>query len=351
MARQTAEILSFERPVPGNPVVAASALRDISGDSGSNLDIDGQGVAARARHQRIFGNAAETNRRKRQGPMLMGWGIMGAQDVAAAIGNSAANGTIDDNTREALAPLRSGVEFAGQAIGTMGYAMVGVQAAFVGAGVVSDVRSAGRKAGNTIAREVTEEVAEAGTRTAAKASAGEAAEAGTKAAARTVAGEAAEAGTKTAARTVAAEAAVEGASRGLFGRILGAAGNVALGAGRLLKKVPVIGGLVTAGFVAYEMASHVRRGDFDDAFDAAVIGGAEIVGSTAGFVVGDAARTATREFMIRNGYADEDVWMGDIQSLVVAGRDVYDQFQESAQAPANYTHAPVATVDLALRAA
>jgi hypothetical protein len=74
------------------------------------------------------------------------------------------------------------------------------------------------------------------------------------------------------------------------------------------KKVPVVGALVTVGFVAYEAGSHALKGEYGKAGAAVAAGGAEALGNIVGFGVGDLAREGVRETIIRTAgskYAPE----------------------------------------------
>jgi RimJ/RimL family protein N-acetyltransferase len=66
-------------------------------------------------------------------------------------------------------------------------------------------------------------------------------------------------------------------------------------AGQLAKKIPVIGAVVTAGYVAYEVGSDTYQGEYGRAGSAFVAGAAEAGGNLVGLGVGDAAREGVRE--------------------------------------------------------
>lgn len=66
-------------------------------------------------------------------------------------------------------------------------------------------------------------------------------------------------------------------------------------AGQFAKKIPVIGAVVTAGYVAYEVGSDTYQGEYGRAGSAFVAGAAEAGGNLAGLGVGDAAREGVRE--------------------------------------------------------
>jgi len=69
----------------------------------------------------------------------------------------------------------------------------------------------------------------------------------------------------------------------------------------VVKRIPVIGAAVTAGFAAVEVGGHLLNGDGKKALAAAAAGGAEAAGNLVGFGVGDAAREAVREGVIAVG--------------------------------------------------
>jgi hypothetical protein len=65
--------------------------------------------------------------------------------------------------------------------------------------------------------------------------------------------------------------------------------------GGIVKRLPVIGAVVTTGFVAYEVGDNLLDGKIGKAGSALVAGGAEAVGNLVGFGGGDAARESVRE--------------------------------------------------------
>jgi hypothetical protein len=69
---------------------------------------------------------------------------------------------------------------------------------------------------------------------------------------------------------------------------------VAKGLGFVAKKVPVVGAVVTAGFVAYEVGSDIYDGHYGKAGAALAAGVAESLGNIVGFGVGDGAREGVR---------------------------------------------------------
>lgn len=83
---------------------------------------------------------------------------------------------------------------------------------------------------------------------------------------------------------------------------------VAKGLGFVAKKVPVIGAVVTAGFVLHEVGSEAYRGNYGRAAAALGAGAAETLGNIVGFGVGDGAREVVREGVARTAgerYAPE----------------------------------------------
>jgi hypothetical protein len=73
---------------------------------------------------------------------------------------------------------------------------------------------------------------------------------------------------------------------------------VAKALGFLGKKVPVVGAVVTVGFVAYEVGKHAAHGEYGKAGAALGAGAAETVGNLVGFGVGDLAREGVRAGVI-----------------------------------------------------
>ncbi len=73
---------------------------------------------------------------------------------------------------------------------------------------------------------------------------------------------------------------------------------VAKGLGFFAKKVPLLGAVVTAGFVAYEVGSNIHEGNYGKAAAALGAGTAEALGNVVGFGVGDAAREGVREGVV-----------------------------------------------------
>ena len=62
----------------------------------------------------------------------------------------------------------------------------------------------------------------------------------------------------------------------------------------MLKRLPMIGAVVTTAVVAEKVGEHVFKGEYKKATAEAAAGGAESLGNTVGFGVGDAAREAVR---------------------------------------------------------
>jgi hypothetical protein len=74
--------------------------------------------------------------------------------------------------------------------------------------------------------------------------------------------------------------------------------EAARGLGFVAKRLPLVGALVTAGYVAYEVGGDLYHGEYGKAGAATVAGGAEIGGNIVGFGVGDAARETVRETVV-----------------------------------------------------
>ncbi|MEZ0224634.1 MAG: hypothetical protein ACAH83_08785 [Alphaproteobacteria bacterium] len=74
---------------------------------------------------------------------------------------------------------------------------------------------------------------------------------------------------------------------------------VAKALGFIGKKIPVIGAVVTVGFVAAEVGTSLYHGNYGKAGAALGAGAAEALGNLVGFGVGDAAREVVREGVVR----------------------------------------------------
>lgn len=71
------------------------------------------------------------------------------------------------------------------------------------------------------------------------------------------------------------------------------------GALQVAKRAPLVGAVVTAGFVAAEVGENILRGETGKAGAAFLAGVVEAAGNVVGFGVGDAAREAVRGGMTR----------------------------------------------------
>jgi hypothetical protein len=88
------------------------------------------------------------------------------------------------------------------------------------------------------------------------------------------------------------------------------------------KRVPVVGAVVTAGFVAHETGKHAVEGEWDKAGAAFVAGAAETVGNFVGFGVGDAAREGVRQGIIQ--VAGDDYSEIDKSGIREVGEGAYE---------------------------
>lgn len=103
---------------------------------------------------------------------------------------------------------------------------------------------------------------------------------------------------------------------------------------KFAKKIPIVGMVVTSGFVAYEVSSFIAQGDTKNAFAAAAAGSGEIAGNFIGFGVGDATREALRgTFVAVGGEGYQQVAKSDIRALTELGQDLYNQFETAAANP------------------
>ncbi len=109
-------------------------------------------------------------------------------------------------------------------------------------------------------------------------------------------------------------------------------GTVAKALGFFGKKIPVVGAVVTAGFVAYEVGSNIYDGKGAKAWAAAGAGTAEILGNVVGFGVGDAAREGVRETIVRTAGEEYAPNKSGIRQLVEQGVEVGSKFLNSAPA-------------------
>lgn len=199
-------------------------------------------------------------------------------------------GTIfqDEATQNLLNNARIAARFTGAAaggMGALGYTMFGVQAVGSAAEVRGDINRL-RGAGQQATGEVIEEGAEAAARNSSR------------------------------AVSEIAEQAAESGGRGILGLIGRAA--------RSLKAMPLVGGVVTAGFVAYEVYS-LRNTEYWD--DALRVGAAEAIGGLGGFVTGNLAR----EFALQaNG--ERDILMeSDARFLFNTGTEIYNDLRGGPQ--------------------
>lgn len=110
-------------------------------------------------------------------------------------------------------------------------------------------------------------------------------------------------------------------------------GTVARALGFFGKKVPVLGAVVTAGFVLYEVGGNVYEGKYAKAAAAAGAGTAEALGNIVGFGVGDAAREGVRETIVRTAGEEYAPDKSGIRTLVEEGVEVTSKFINGKREP------------------
>lgn len=105
------------------------------------------------------------------------------------------------------------------------------------------------------------------------------------------------------------------------------------------KRVPVLGAVVTSGFVLSEAAGHAFKGDFKLMGASLAVGVPEIAGNIIGFGVGDIAREGARGAFVGIGGSDFDVLdRSDIVTLVGFGAQSFgfgDDAIQSTMTPAS----------------
>jgi hypothetical protein len=106
-------------------------------------------------------------------------------------------------------------------------------------------------------------------------------------------------------------------------------GTVAKALGFVGKKIPVVGAVVTAGFVAYEVGADVYHGDYGKAAAAAGAGTAEALGNVVGFGVGDLAREGVREGVVLTAGENYAPDKSGLRSLAERGVEVGSKFLTS----------------------
>jgi hypothetical protein len=104
------------------------------------------------------------------------------------------------------------------------------------------------------------------------------------------------------------------------------AGTVAKALGFIGKKIPLVGAVVTAGFVLYEVGSNVKDGNYTKALTAAGAGTAEALGNLVGFGVGDVAREGVRETIVRTAGEEYAPNKSGLRTLVEQGIEVGSKF-------------------------
>jgi hypothetical protein len=287
---------STRSPWTDVPVVTRAPKEEIE-DGAASIDSDNS-VAGAAKRARLKG-PAKKNEKSAAALLLM----MGGKSSLDSITNVA----LDERTNSQLSNLTQAVKMIGGVLGTAGFVGFALQSAFVGAELGGDARRTVKN----------------------KSLVANSPDAPTKAATESVSRIAAEEGSEAVAKT---------AGKSFLGKLF-------KGVGSLFKKIPVIGAVITGGFVVYEVAGFIGKGDLSNAFGAAVAGGAEMAGNIVGFGVGDAARESTRQAFIQAGGAGfEGIAKSDIRSLIEAGQNFKEQFSGSAAMPtaANLTTRPPA---------
>jgi len=225
------------------------------------------------------------------------------------LGRSALNQALQDETsRNAANGLFDAVRDTAGTIGTFGTALFAGHAILTGADLRSDFQRFNRV-------KAAQGSAEAAAKTGAEATAKAGSEAAAKSASRT-----------------AVEESVEMAARNAPTSLLGRIGNASMSLLKLGgKRIPVLGAVITGGFVAAEVHGHAMRGDFDLARAAATAGAAEMGGNFFGFGFGDTLREATRGAIIQTGGERfEQIHKSDLRYLgeegLRRGKDLYNQF-------------------------
>jgi len=111
------------------------------------------------------------------------------------------------------------------------------------------------------------------------------------------------------------------------------------------KRIPVIGAVVTAGFVAYETGAHALKGDFEKAGAAFSVGLAETAGNIVGFGIGDAAREGARQaFITVAGEEYAEIEKSGLRSIAESAFNIADNFWNDATEEKISVEPQVATV-------
>lgn len=105
-------------------------------------------------------------------------------------------------------------------------------------------------------------------------------------------------------------------------RLTQSVSTVASGLAQVARRAPVIGAVVTAGFVAYEVGSYLANGEYGRAGAATLAGGAEMLGNTVGFGAGDAAREAVRAGVIATAGEQYTVNRSGIGNIVATAVEI-----------------------------
>jgi hypothetical protein len=121
--------------------------------------------------------------------------------------------------------------------------------------------------------------------------------------------------------------AVEVASEAAKGNYGAAAATAAMavaeqqGVKFVVKRIPVVGGLVTAGMTLFSAGAQAAQGNFKKAGSELIAGAAETAGNIVGFGLGDAAREGTRKLALLAGVKEENA--PDKSGLRTAAESAY----------------------------
>lgn len=102
---------------------------------------------------------------------------------------------------------------------------------------------------------------------------------------------------------------------------------------QVAKRAPLVGAVVTAGFVAAEVGANILDGNPGKAGAAFLAGSAEIAGNTIGFGVGDAARETVRGGVIAAAGSKYAVEKSGLRSMGERAVDMTQNILKSSSAP------------------
>lgn len=119
--------------------------------------------------------------------------------------------------------------------------------------------------------------------------------------------------------------------------------DLAKGALQLAKRAPLVGAVVTAGFVAAEVGRNLLGGKPGKAGAAFLAGSAEIAGNAVGFGVGDAARETVRGGVIAAAGEEYAAEKSGLRSMGERAVSVTSRFLEDKTEPQHRVSLPPAT--------